>query len=184
MRFLAYVAALAALFVAVMCMLPPPVFAQVAEAAPTPEVLEPGAWAIPGWLQAIIAVVCSLLSIALEYGRRYLNKGMALLAQKTKLAFLAQVGEVVGAKVSELMQIEAEALKEAAADGKLTEAEKEGLKQKAIDWAKSLLDPAMLADLFGGADKVDAGLGAVVESQVRALKKTPTVSAAVDPSKP
>ncbi len=136
---------------------------------------------IPGWLQAIIFFACAFGTFILEIARRYFGKAMDLAAQKTKLAFLAQIDDVVMSKVMELWQIESEALKAAAEDGKLTQAEKDDLKNKAIDWAKSLLDPQLLVNLFG-AGNVDKALGTVVEKSVLRTKSATAAVKPVDPS--
>lgn len=143
---------------------------------------------IPGWLQAIIALAGAFMTFVLEIARRYFGKLMDLAAEKTKLAFLAQLDEIVMDRVAELWQTEGEALKEAAADGKLTQAEKDGLKQKAVDWAMGWLDPQILIDLFGTPAKAREAIGAKVDKHVvkakNAGKMAKGLAAAKDPSLP
>jgi len=120
------------------------------------------------WVQAIIAVAGVLGTVVLNLLRKYFGQLMDLAAQKTKLAFLAQVDDVVMNKVSELWQTEVKVLKAAASDGKLTPLEKARMKKKAVDWANDLLDVKQLLGIFG--DHVNAALGNVVDANVVTAK--------------
>lgn len=142
----------------VVVLLPAMGFAQ--EAAP----IEDGTTMIAGWLQAVIALACTFGTYLLEVLRRYLTKVTDLAAQSTKLAFLNQVDDIIMNKISELWQTEVKAMKRASADGKLTPTEKAALKQKAVDWTKSLLDARLLTGLFGV--NVDGALGSIVDGNV------------------
>ena len=134
------------------------------------QALNPDDTELPVWARIVIMLVCTFGAYVLNVIKGYFSKAMDLAAQKTKLAFMAQVDDVVMMKVGELWQTEVKALKAAAADGKLTAAEKEDLKNRAREWAKSLLDAQLLISLFGNMSSADLAIDAMVERQVVKLK--------------
>ena len=140
---------------------------------------------VPWWLQALLVLASAFGAWLLNLMRKWLSHLGSLAAQKTNLAFLSNLDDIISAKVAELWQTEVEALKAAAADGKLTSAEKAELKAKAIAWVKSLADPKLLLQLFGASDKIEAGLGAMVERGVVNAKALGSITKPPqDPSKP
>lgn len=131
--------------------------------------------ALPAWAQAAIAIG-GLLATALgaALGRALhaaLTQLFAFLAQKTKIAKLAELDGVVYGFVAEVAQAEVAAAKEAAADGKITPEEAAKFKQIAIDKVKEHFGLAHLADLLG--DQLESYLGSRVEKAVVDQKAAP-----------
>lgn len=90
---------------------------------------------------------------------------------------LVRSSEVIFAVVKELCQTEADAIKLARADGKLTDDEKSNLKAVAVDTVKSYLGAKGLGELAKvlGFDpaQIDAFLGTKIEATVRDVKLSP-----------
>jgi hypothetical protein len=80
-----------------------------------------------------------------------------------------RVSSVIADTVRALIQTEAEALKAAAADGKLTKEDAAMLKQKAVETVKAHLSPKELAKHVKGSD-VNLVLGVAVEASLSRLK--------------
>jgi hypothetical protein len=85
------------------------------------------------------------------------------------LSLSDRVSSVIADTVRALVQSEAEALKAAAADGKLTKEDAAMLKQKAIEVVKAHLSPKELAKHVKGSD-VNLVLGVAVEASLSRLK--------------
>lgn len=124
---------------------------------------------LPWWAQVLVAVSGTAVTALVSLLGRALNQLFQLLAEKTKLAFLAQVDEHIMGYVSSVSQNEVAKLKAAAADGKLTPAEIAEIKAIPMDAAKELFGKK-LAALLGSADAVDSFLASRVERAVVALK--------------
>lgn len=114
---------------------------------------------ISGWVQILLQVLPGLFSLVLlPLAGWAVNKLVAYLDRKGKdLAILRATSvltTVVSGVVASMAQGIVNDLKEAAADGKLTAAEKDAIKQNAIAEAKRILDPESwkaLKDAFGSS---------------------------------
>lgn len=69
--------------------------------------------------------------------------------------------------VKSVAQAEADALKEAATDGKLTDEEKERLKTTAVDTLKAITPDHVMKFMSKGNSDIDALLSALIESAVK-----------------
>jgi hypothetical protein len=108
---------------------------------------------IPWWGQALIALASTFGTALLGLLGRLLNQAFKYLAEKTRLAFLGEVDEFIMGYVTLLYNTEVEAAKDAAADGKLTEEEKQ----------KFAAIPVELAKEHFGWNKLSKALGAGAE---------------------
>jgi len=117
-------------------------------------------------LLAFITALVPVVGIVLKtLGQKAAELIQAKVDNQTAEAALLRLTAAVTDAVGDVYQAEAGALKEAAADGKLTQEEKDRLKQIAIDHAKSYLGKkgiAMLLEVLGftsekDLDKVIAG---------------------------
>jgi hypothetical protein len=128
---------------------------------------------LPAIIAALSPVIVALIGVLSAKLVELIN---AKAKNETVKGILARLTEAVTDSVGEVYQTEAEALKEAMADGKLTEEEKARLRQIAIDHAKSYLGPKGLAELMavlglateGDADKV---IGGKVEKAIYDAKR-------------
>jgi hypothetical protein len=117
---------------------------------------------LPAIIAALSPVIVALLGVLSAKLVELIN---AKAKNETVKGILARLTAAVTDAVGEVYQAEAEALKEAMADGKLSDAEKARLRQIAVDHAKSYLGPKGLAELMAvlglateaDADKVIAG---------------------------
>jgi len=140
--------------------------------------MEPMAW----WQSLLITLATGLGTVLIGLLGRALNKLFNYLAEKSNLAFLGRVDETMMAIVTDLYNTEVEALKAAAADGKLTAEEKAMLKTKAVDSLKSWLGPKGVGELgkiFNGS--ADAALAAHVEKAVTIAKNAGKLAKKSDP---
>lgn len=155
-------------------------FAAMAQAVTT----DAGDTVLPMWAQFAIGVGSLVGGYVVKVFRTYLGKLGKLAAEKTKLAFLDHVDDIISAKVMQLWQDEVKLLKDASADGVWTSAEKKAMQQKAIDWAKSFLDASMLVSIFTNNANADKALGNMVDRAVVKAKIAGKIAKAADPSKP
>jgi hypothetical protein len=117
---------------------------------------------LPAIIAALSPVIVALLGVLSAKLVELIN---AKAKNETVKGILARLTAAVTDAVGEVYQAEAEALKEAMADGKLSDEEKARLRQIAVDHAKSYLGPKGLAELMAvlgiateaDADKVIAG---------------------------
>ena len=137
---------------------------------------------VPWWMHMLIAASGIVGAFILNWVRKYFGHLMNLAAEKTNLAFLSRIDDLVMNKVSDLWQSEIKALKAAAKDGKLTKEEKAQFTKIAVDGLKSLLDFKLLTGLFG--DQIDGALGSIVEKHVVQAKLSHKAVAAANPSTP
>ena len=152
-----------------------------AYAADTSVISAPMKW----WESVLITLATALGGVILNYLRKGLNALFDMLAEKTKLTFLANVDEVVMDVVTDLYAVEVEHAKKAAADGKLTAEEREKFKTIAKDRLSSWLGPkglAKLSEIFSGQS--DMVLAAKIEKAVTVAKNAGKAARASDPSKP
>lgn len=94
--------------------------------------------------------------------------------EKTKLDFLKRLDDLVMAVISDIYNTLVQQAKNAKADGKLTEHERQRFKTMAIQAIKGYLGTKgmtqLIAILGGKAASVDGFLGAAVEKQITASK--------------
>lgn len=120
-----------------------------------------------------------VLAPILVAGLTWLSAKLAqLIKAKVKNEYLrgvlVRLDEAVFTAVKELQQTVVDAIKEATADGKITEAEKQRIKQAAIDNVKSHLGPKGLEELghiLGlGSGSVDGLIASKVEAAVHDIR--------------
>lgn len=109
-------------------------------------------------------VLTGLASWALSILRSKINTDIAK-------SSLDQVDQVIQTVVGGLSQTMADQMREAAADGKLSDIDKRALKATAIANAKLLLTEAVIAAASRSVADLDAYIGQKIEEQVLAQKK-------------
>jgi len=122
---------------------------------------------ITSYLEQILQLVGLAIAALVGMGIRYLFariKSDKLRSYGDLLAFYAEKA------VSSVAQAEVEGLKAAAADGKLSDAEKERLKKIAIDTLRAIAPDAILKFMEKGKSDLDMLLGTLVESAVKSSK--------------
>lgn len=124
--------------------------------------------AVPWWGQLLIVLAGGAGSSILALLGRALGKLFDYLAQKTRIAKLAEVDEAIMGFCSEVYQDGVAQAKAASADGRLTKDEIDRFAAIPIEKAKKLFGTSWLGKLLG--DSVDAYLRSRVERSVVALK--------------
>lgn len=124
-----------------------------------------------GILEQFIPIIGSILTSAVLAGMAALVKYLVSRTRNEKLReALSVVGEIAGETVEALMQSEAEALKEAAADGKLSPEDRERLKATAIRTVLEIAPGKTLEYLRRVQVDMDKYLDTAVEAGVRKAK--------------
>ena len=104
---------------------------------------------MPWWGQALVAVAGVAGSAFFAFLGKVLGKAFDYLAQKSKLAFVANVDEIIMGFVIKLYNAEVEHVKAAAADGKLTKEEKKRFASIVSEQAKEHFGLKTLGQVFG-----------------------------------
>lgn len=139
---------------------------------------------VPWWGKVLIALASAFGTAIVALLARLLNRLFAYFARRAKLAFLADVDEVIIGFVSETGNELVEHAKVAAKDGKLTKAERNHFKRIPIRKAKEHFGLEALGELVGSVseDVIDRFLGSRVEKAVTIDKAVKATSAPVPPS--
>ena len=123
---------------------------------------------IESFLEDILQIVVAVIGAAVAAGTAVFVRWIT---RKTKNDTL---GEYVGMlafyaeqAVNEIAQTQAELLKEAAADGKLTAEEKAAMKKAALDNLKAIAPDAMLKFMERANSDIDVLLSTLIESAVK-----------------
>lgn len=124
----------------------------------------------PWWVD-LLAVVGSLLgSMLLWAGKKLVD----WLTEQNKRAWLGRLAELAVRIVVDLYNTMVEAAKDAAADGKLTQAERDRFKRLAVDRLRSWIGPKGLKAIVWAAganpESLDQILAAEIESAVTVAK--------------
>lgn len=122
---------------------------------------------IPLWGQILIAIAAPLGTIVLGLLGKVLAQLGEYVAQRSKMAWVAQVDDFIMNVISELWRTEVKALKAAAVDGKLTSSEKSAMKRAAMDSVYKQFGAVKLLKVIGGSDAVSAR----IETSLMTLKK-------------
>lgn len=149
-----------------------------------PNALKPGEQPFPWWAQLIVTALGALGTFALGMLAKYLGKLTDWVAEKTSLAFLRNVDEIVMGVVIDLYNTQVETWKAASADGKLTPAEVSKAKALAFGSARALVDWDQWGAMFGVSS--DIALETRIERAVTVAKNTARAAKGprVDPSRP
>ncbi len=119
-----------------------------------------------GLLAAFLAIVIALINLGSTWLRAQTEK---IKNEKIRGALL-QVEDAVAAAVAQTAQQEADALKEASVDGKLTEEEKQELARIAKERATVFISKDVADLAQQGVDNLSAYMDALIEKHVRAFK--------------
>jgi hypothetical protein len=114
-------------------------------------------------------LLAGLVALGGLFGASILANGRKWLKAKIENEHLERIAVYAYDTVAELMPLVND-LKEAAADGKITKAEGEHIKQKALNKLKKRLGLGWLLGEFGSEAKADEVLGAKIEAAVRSAK--------------
>lgn len=127
------------------------------------------------WAQVaptVLTIVSSALVAVLTWGANEVRKLIAAKVHNEQLAgALTRLNDAVFAAVKEVEQTTAAALREANADGKITEEEKKQIKEAAITAAKSYLGPKGIGELvkvMGFNGDADERIAALVSGKIEA----------------
>lgn len=118
--------------------------------------------------QQFIPILGTVLAGLASWGLSILKSKTEIIAAKSALD---QVNQVVQTVVGGLTQTVAGELKKSAADGNLSDADKQSLKQAAIDQTKALLSTAIVAAAGKTIVDLEGYVSQRIEAQVLSLKK-------------
>lgn len=133
---------------------------------------------VPWWGQLLIVLAGGAGSSLIGLAGRALNKLFDYLAQKTRIAKLAEVDEAIMGFAADVYQGEVAHAKAASADGKLSPDEIARFKVIPIEKAKEHFGVSWLGKLLG--DTVDSYLASRVERAVVQLKTSGKAAASGD----
>lgn len=136
----------------------------------------PSTWASLGWqvLGYVVPVLGAFLAALIGFGIQWIRAQTADLRWQS---VLDQLEDAVDTAVAAVQQVTVDALKKAAADGKLTDEEKAAAFAEALAQVKLILGTKGLATLQAalqaGQEALEAFLRAKIEAAVAAQKVTP-----------
>ena len=132
-----------------------------------------------GWQSVLIGLAGVAGTALLGLLAKLFGKGMDYLSKKSKLAFLANVDEIIMGFVVKLYNEEVKHLKASYADGKLTKEERKRFLKIVVEQAKDHFGVKTLGQLFG--KNLDTAIESRVEKAVTVAKNAGKAAASTNP---